>query len=132
MRFTQFVNENIYYHGTSSETASLILKNGIDVDKYKSGMFQGFYLTPNLQYFQINKPQAILQFDIDDNQIIDVKNVSDIELSKLDPHFKMMSYGWKNHLITQYALQNGFSGVRNGNEVILFKNNPIKSVKLME
>jgi hypothetical protein len=125
------LSENVYYHGTSEENAASILTNGIDPTKYKSGMFVGFYLSPSLSYFNNieGKWKVILAVEIDDSKIIDTGDITDKELSDLDPHFKWMSFGYKNHLMTKYALSKGYSGVRNGREVILFNDKAIKSIK---
>lgn len=125
------LSESIYYHGTSEENADLILANGIDPTKYKSGMFVGFYLSPSLSYFNNfdGKKKVILAVEVDDSKIIDTGNITDKDLSELDPNFQWMSFGYKNNLMTKYALAKGYSGVRNGREVILFNDKAIKSIK---
>jgi hypothetical protein len=125
----QFKNwlESTYYHGTSPENAKSILKNGIDPNRYKSGMFQGFYLTPNLNYFN-NQSKTILTVNVDDNQLLDADKVNDEELFEIDPHFKMMSPMYRYHLIKKLTLSKGLSGVKSGNEIILFNDNAIKSI----
>lgn len=128
MNFKSFFNESIYYHGTSAVNAQSIIQNGFDFSKYQSGMFQGSYLTPNIHYFTHRMPEAILQVDIDDSQLLDVNSVTDQQLSQMDQHFRQMSYGYKNSLIQKYAKANGYSGLKNGHEVIIFDNRIIKSI----
>jgi hypothetical protein len=129
VNFKQWL-ETIYYHGTTPENAASILQTGIDPSKYKSGMFQGFYLTPSLSYFDGQK-KSILAIEVDDSQLLDADQVKDEELMSIDPHFKMMSPMYRNSLIKKLALKTGFSGVRNGKEVILFNNEAVKSIKLL-
>jgi len=95
-------------------------------------MFRGFYLAPSLSYFHSKAPEVILAVEIDESKIIDKDAVTDEELAKIDPHFRMMSYGYKNTLIEKYALANGYSGVRNGVEVILFNKSAIRSIKVVD
>lgn len=132
MGFRQWLNESVYYHGTSEENAASILQNGIDPKRYQSGMFQGFYLTPNLNYFTHSNYGAVLQFEIDDAQILNIASITDEDLDKMDSHWRSMSYGWKNSLITKLAQHRGFNGLRNGKEVILLNSKPIISVKPLE
>ena len=130
MSFRQFI-ESIYYHGTSPENAESILKNGIDPSRYKSGLFKGFYLTPNPTYFDnFDGPKkTILAVEIDDSQIFDVNSVKDVDLATIDPHFKIMSPMYKNTIITKLAQEKGFSGIKNGKEVILFTDRAIRSIR---
>lgn len=127
MHFRSFL-ETTYYHGTSATNAASIIKNGIDPKQYRSGLFRGFYLTPSLNYFDFHKPEAILKIEIDDSEIMDVKDVSEQDLAEEDPHYRSMSYGWRNTLIERIARSRGFFGVKNGNEVILFDPRAIKSI----
>lgn len=130
MKFKQWL-ESIYYHGTTPENAESILKNGIDPDRYKSGMFRGFYLTPNPTYFNgfSGPKKTILAIEIDDSQILDVESVKDEDLLPIDPHFKMMSPMYKNTMIMKLALEKGYSGVKNGKEVVLFTDRAIRSIR---
>jgi hypothetical protein len=127
MNFKQWL-ETTYYHGTSPENAESILKNGIDPSRYKSGMFQGFYLTPSIHYFD-NQNKSILAIEIDDTQLLDVDTVTDDDLATIDTHFKMMSPMYRNHLVKELALKKGFSGVKSGKEVILFTNRAVRSIQ---
>jgi hypothetical protein len=114
----------VYYHSTTPENADLILRNGIDVSKYRSGMFVGFYLSAEPR----DLGKATLAIDIDEKQIMDVNDVGDDDLTTADPHWRGMSYGWKNTLISRMAKERGFHGVRNGKDVILFDDKPIRKI----
>jgi len=116
---------SIYYHGTSVEAAQSILQNGVDPKRYKSGMFQGFYLSPR----KPDRYPAVLEFMIDNSKIMDKDNVSEKDLAEVDPHFRSMSYGYRNSLITKIAVQKGYGGIRNGAEIILIDKSPIVSVQ---
>lgn len=136
------INDTIWYHGTSKENAESIIKNGIDVDRYKSGTFTGFYLTNDLSYFPKDtiggyhhkKPDAVLKVEINPLKLLDLKDFDEKKLLDLDPHMNSPHIskppGWKNTLIQQYALKNGYSGVNLGGGIaVLFNNDPVKSIK---
>ena len=133
MRFKEFVNESVYYHGTTPETAHLILQNGIDVSKYKSGMFQGFYLAPDLSYFTNPNPRrsVILACDVDESKLMDVKSITDKDLEEAYPGFKRMSYAYHNHLITQIAKKRGYYGLHNGHEIIILDPKAVRSINVV-
>ncbi len=145
--FKEFLNESTYYHGTSKENAESILKNGIDPSKYKSGVFKGFYLTPNLNHFKwFNKqPEVMLRIEIDDDDILDADDVKDKDLDDLyvkmnkpkeddfgyfNPSWRKFGLGYKYNLIELYAKENGYLGIRNGKEVILFSPKAVKDIKV--
>ena len=94
-------------------------------------MLKGFYLTPNPTYFDgFDGPKkTILAVEIDDSQILDVESVKDEDLLPIDPHFKMMSPMYKNTIIMKLALEKGYSGVKNGKEVVLFTDRAIRSIR---
>jgi hypothetical protein len=121
----------IYYHGTSDESAKSILAHGIDVSKYRSGMYLGFYLTPNLNYFKHRELERILEFKIDESKILDRDTITEDDLAKVDPHYRAMSFGWRNTLVKRICLEHGYSGIRDGKEVILFNNDAILGIRII-
>ncbi len=134
MRFKHFMYESVFYHGTTEANAALILKNGFDPSLYRSGMFQGVYLAPSLSYFATPDPKrpAILAVDVDQSKLLDVKSITDDDMREMDPHFKMMSYGYKNSLITRIAKERRMGGINNGHEVIVFDPSIVRSVHPVE
>ena len=142
--YTMLENTNsaIWYHGTSKENAESIIKNGIDINRYKSGTFTGFYLTSDISYFpkdtpgtqHSKKPEAVLKIEIDASKILDLKDFDEKKLLELDPYLfnplTQSSPVWKNTLIQKYAIKNGYGGVKLGGSVaVLFDNSPVRSVK---
>ena len=131
MKFRTFV-ETTYYHQTTPEAAELILKNGIDVTKQQSGLFPGFFISPyplfSSEYYT-GKKTATLVMDIDEDQIMDVDDIKEDDLTAEDEYWGMMGSGWKNTLITRIAKKRGYNGVRNGKEVILFNDKPINKME---
>ena len=128
MNFRAFLLEQTFYHGTTNGEASLILQNGFDISKYKSGTYEGIYLTPNINYFDDGRHPAILKAEIDPKSIMDVKSVTESDLAQADPHYKMMSYGYRNHLVKQIALQRGFKALKDGPQIILIDPSGVESV----
>lgn len=134
MRFRQFI-EATYYHQTSPEAAESILQNGIDVSKQQGGLFPGFYISPNPNYgdgFSYSKSKVKLAMEVDERQIMDVRAVTDEDLTAEDGHWKMMGPGWRNTLITRIAKSRGYNGLRNGTEVILFNSKPVSNLRLVQ
>ena len=130
MQFRNFI-ETVYYHATTPENAESILRTGIDVSKQRGGLFSGFYLSPHPGYFDSfsGDKKVILAVEVDDKQIMDIKDISDDDLTAADEHWRMMSPGWKNTLITRISKEKGFNGLKNGSEIILFNDKSIKSIR---
>jgi len=122
-------HEHFLYHGTTRAAAQSILQNGIDPQRYRSGMFRGFYCTPSLNYFAVNRPEVILTIEVDPQSIMNISDITDEDLAQVDPQHRMMSYGYRNSLIEKLARQRGFRGLRSGNEVILLDRSACLSIK---
>lgn len=133
LTFKEFIeNNSIYYHGTTKENAESILRNGVDTSKYQSGIYTGFYLTPSLGYFKDNSKEVILKFTINMSKIVDIHEIKDQDLENLDPHFRMMSYGYKNNLIQKFILKSGRAGLKDNKQLILFNNDAVQNVELIQ